>query len=192
MFELAFEHPRRDVRVLDAEQPAEPAALVVGRHALLSYAVDRIDDRTRLAIDTKTACEMTRRMIRDRRLQPRAGKLLEMVRDEGAELDRTVADRFSARPPDGVPFELGGLLVNDHVAARSGRDHDRAVSTFEHFDRVTRGRARGFLETGVERRLAAAGLIERDVDGETEVLQYLDHGEADVREELVDEAGVEE
>jgi hypothetical protein len=57
---------------------------------------------------------------------------------------------------------------------------------------VLRGRARFVVEAGIERRLSATGLVQRDLHVVAKPLEHAHDGEADFGSEFVDEAGVEE
>ena len=82
--------------------------------------------------------------------------------------------------------------MNHHVAAGSRGDHDRALGRLEHGNRVPRGGTRLVVEAGIERRLPAAGLRQRNLHLVAKPFEHTNDGESDVRRELVDEAGVKQ
>ena len=113
-------------------------------------------------------------------------------RNELTELAASRRHGVSARGHRGVLFEQPLVLVHDHVGARAGRDDDGARRAFEHADRVARNLARFGVESRVERRLAAAGLIRRDFDIASEPLEHANGRHRDLGGHLVDQAGVKQ
>ena len=62
----------------------------------------------------------------------------------------------------------------------------------KYVEEVARHRARFGAIAAVEGRLAAAGLVLREIDPVAEALEHLGHRHADPGEELVDDAGDEQ
>ena len=74
---------------------------------------------------------------------------------------RVLQPRMSERlrQPFLVPVKEDFVLVNHHVRAGTGRDHDRALCALKHGDRVARHCSRVRLKSGVVSRLPAARLL---------------------------------
>jgi hypothetical protein len=81
-------------------------------------------------------------------------------------------------------------VLGEHAGAGAARRHD-VVAAGEGVDRAAGDRLGVGAVAGIERRLAAAGLLRHD-DLAAGVLQQLDRGEADGRAKQVDETGDEQ
>jgi len=115
-----------------------------------------------------------------------------MLPDKRAELMASCRECLGPQPPWLVVREERRVLMDDHVAARPRRNHDRFVSGFERRDGVPCGGLGVVVKAGVISGLAAARLVERHVDLVAKVLEYAHDGKAGVGSELVDETGMKE
>jgi len=114
------------------------------------------------------------------------------IRNELTELAAACRHRAGPRRHRGVLFEELLVLVHDHVGTRAGRDDDGARRALEHADRVARNLARVGVESRVERRLAAAGLIRGYFDLAPETFEHAHGGHCDLGRDFVHEAGVKQ
>ncbi len=92
------------------------------------------------------------------------------------------------------PFIAGKdvrIVVRNHGRARSGRDND-VFGIAECIEKVPGDCARFFGKAAIERGLAAAGLRVRKINLEAQPLQHLSHGDSDLWEHLIDDAGDEQ
>src|SRR5688500_17248247 len=101
-----------------------------------------------------------------------------MVRDKCAELAAARGNRTCAIVPGRFVGEERDVLMDDHVAAGTRRNHDRTVGGFEHGNRVACRGAGVVMESGVEGGLSATRLIEWDVDFVAEALEHAHDGKA--------------
>ena len=141
---------------------------------------------------SETAQEMARRVVRDPCLQPRDEVRAAVFHDELAELPAARGDGPSPMGVSRVVPEELGVLMDQHVGARSRWHHDRSIGRRQHVERMP-GHLPGVgVETGVVRGLAAAGEADGHGHLEPQPLEHADDRHAHVRADLVHEAGVEE
>ena len=183
---------RRNVRVLDAEQPAEPAT----GFRLLALAQfepgDGGEERARLALDAELAQARAGIVIGCRRRQPRRdpghASHVGEKRDQLMGLGR---ERAGARFPFRVAGEQLGVMDADHPGARAGR-RDHVIERLEGGDQAARDFPRVAGIARIPGRLAATGLGARHRDRAAGFFEQLDGGEADGRAHQIDEAGDEQ
>ena len=88
-----------------------------------------------------------------------------------------------------MPEEVLVVMLNHSCAGAGG--HNDVLGVAEDVQKMPGNLARFLGISAVERRLAAARLGPRKIDLETETVEHLSHRDADLREELVDDAGDE-
>ena len=94
--------------------------------------------------------------------------------------------------PRRVPFRYQPWVpVVDHRDAGSGWGDD-GVERLEHVEEVAGEARRGLGLTRVARRLAAAGLCARELDGRARGLEQAHRADADLGGELIDDTGDEQ
>ena len=135
---------------------------------------------------------MTRRVIGDQRRRLHRGRRAPALGDELAELAAARGDAARRIGRRRIGSEQLDVLVNQHVRARSGGHDDRTVGCREHAQRVACDAARLVVESGVERRLAAARQPFWHDDAAPEALEHARHRHPDGRMEFVDETGGEQ
>ena len=89
-----------------------------------------------------------------------------------------------------VTLEQLLVVMLDHRCAGAGRHYD-VLGVAEDFQKMPGNLARLLRISAIERGLAAARLGLRKIDVETETFKHLSHRNADLREELVHDAGDE-
>ena len=85
-----------------------------------------------------------------------------------------------------IPEELLVVML-DHSCAGAGR-HNDVLRVAEDIQKMPGNLARFIRISAIECRLAAARLGLRKIDLETETLEYLSYRDADLREDLIDDA----
>ena len=88
----------------------------------------------------------------------------------------------------GIVLEDVGEMMRDHGCARA-RGHDDVLRIAENVEEVPGDGARFIRVAGVESGLAAAGLGFGEIDLIAEALKHLCDGDADLWEDLIDDAG---
>ena len=88
----------------------------------------------------------------------------------------------------GIVFENIREVMRDHRAARAG-GHDDVLGIAKDFEKMPRDGARFVRIAGIKSRLAAAGLGLRKMNLVTKAIEHLGDGDADLRKNLIDDAG---
>ncbi len=161
-------------------------------HGHLLDARHRAQRGERLLAHAEAAQQMTGRMECDADGQLPGDPARRDLSEKLAELPTARRDAARHLERDRIGVEEHGVLVDEHVGARTGRNDDRSGRRVEHAQRVTRDCACLVVEPGIEGRLAAAGLIERHADLDTEVFEYAHRREGHFGIEIVDQTRVEQ
>src|SRR5581483_3003922 len=175
--ELVREHGRRDLRVLDREHAAEAAALLGARQLDELDVAHRAKQAQRPVAEAKPAEAVAGRVIRHAVREGCADVLhAEPVDEELRQLEHARAERRR--------------LAHEADARRRGRDDDVGAAE----DRLEAARERGGLAlvAAVSVHLAAARLLDRELDLVSEALEELDDRASGGGKERVVEAGEEE
>lgn len=91
----------------------------------------------------------------------------------------------------GVVVENLLVMVRDHGGARAGGDNN-GIGIREDVEKMTRDGARLLRISTIQGGLATTGLSFQEIDLVTEPLDHLGHGDSDLREHLIDDAGYKE
>ncbi len=191
-FALVGEHRAGDAGVLQRERAAEPAALLGARQ------LDQLDP-------AHLAQQPQRPVAQAQHAQAVAGRVVgHPVREGRADVghaehvDEQLGQLVGARRDRGHPAAqrlvvLGQPRVGvaDHGHARAGRGDDRVVP-LERVDEPAHHRQRLGAVAAVGVHLAAAGLLQRELDAVAEAFQHLHDGPAGVGEHQVVDAGDEQ
>ena len=116
---------------------------------------------------------------------------LEDLVEELDELLRPRRDMMQSMLPGVIALEQHFELLPDHCTAGARRGHDVLVG-LEDLDEPLRQIARAVVKPVVKERLPAAGLSGGEMNLAVEVLQDLGHRHANLRVELVGQAGDEQ
>jgi len=190
--DLGASHRARHLGKLHRKRSAESAAFLRRRHLGEREAAHVGQQSSRSALDPQLAQRVAAIVIRHHAIEARPDIVhLGNFEQESRKLPDARLQWPHLGKHFGIVLEQIGEMMPDHRRA-GARRHDDVLGVAKNFEKMPGDLARLIGVAGVERGLAATGLGYAKLDFVAQALQHCGDRDANLREDLIDDAGDEQ
>jgi hypothetical protein len=187
--DLGARHGAGDLREFDGERSAEAAAFFGDVHFSEREALNFREQFSRTRFDAQLAEGVAAVVVGDDAVESRADIFYARdFEEESRKLPNSRLQAMDLGEELGIVFEDVREMMRDHGCARA-RGHDDVFRIVEDVEEMPGDGARFIRIAGVEGGLAAAGLGRGEIDLVAQAFQHLSDGDANLRENLIHDAG---